>query len=67
MSKSPPNLAQTLDQAWDLLSLNNAKRIGVLASLDETGAPQARSVALCESDRARGVIAMRADYLSCKI
>lgn len=67
MSKSPPNLAETLEQAWDLLSPNNAKRIGVLASLDETGAPQARSVALCESDRARGVIAMRADYLSCKI
>ena len=66
MSKSP-DLAATLDQVWTLLGQGNPKRIGVLASLDATGAPQARSVALCESDRGRAVIAMRADYLSCKI
>lgn len=65
MSKSP-NLAETLDQVWGLLAPGDTNRIGALASLDKAGAPQVRSVALCENDRARGVIAMRADYLSCK-
>lgn len=62
-----PDLAATFDQLWDLLGQRGPKRIGVLASLDKVGAPQARSVALCESDRTPGLISVRADYLSSKI
>lgn len=67
MNKSPPNLEETLDQAWNILGSGGTKRLGVLASVDENGAPQARLMALCESDRLGEVISMRADFQSSKI
>lgn len=67
MSNLPPNLAETLDQAWRLLEHNETMRMGVLASLDEFGAPQARMVALRNCDRKRNIVATRTDLLSSKI
>ncbi|MFT4961826.1 MAG: pyridoxamine 5'-phosphate oxidase [Paracoccaceae bacterium] len=66
MNSSAATLAETLDQAWHLLTRDTRHGV-VLATVDSDGAPQARMVALRHCDQDRGIVTVHTDLLSSKI
>lgn len=72
MNDTPPDLDETLAEVWDILAKgvthgDAPARLPVLATVDATGTPRLRTVALRAAHKSTAILEIHTDILSSKI